>query len=142
MFMIQEEKERRYPRVREDIPVRWRLEGPSTSFQEGVVRDLSVGGVKLQVTNGGHVKKGAVLLLEPLLAEDVPYIPQKARFVWKYSANENAGIYFCGIEFIKLSEDQAAMIAQRVTAWFERASIASDATILNNYCHGRERLFF
>jgi hypothetical protein len=136
--MALEEEYRRNARIREETPIHWRIEDTDRTG-EGVIRDISVSGVLLEVSTFFTPDKSAVFVLEPMKSEDELIIPDRARLVWSKMMKMEAGKYLCGLEFVKPSDSTVAKIAQHIENWFAHIAEGANVNILDNYFHGKNR---
>lgn len=136
--MASDEEYRRHARVREDIPVRWRIENNERTG-EGIIRDISVSGVLLEVDTFFSIEKGSIFVLEAVKGTEELIIPDKARLMWSKAMKMEKGKYLCGLEFIKPPDTIVAQISQRVENWFVHIAEAANVNILDNYFQGKNK---
>lgn len=136
--MSSDENYRRHERIREEAPVRWRIE-KSERAGEGQIRDISVSGVLLEVSTFFTPDKSSVFVLNAVQGQDELVIPDRARLVWSKAMKMETGKHLCGLEFIKPPDSVVANIALRVENWLTGIAETADVNILRNYFSGRDR---
>ncbi|MBF0486076.1 MAG: PilZ domain-containing protein [Candidatus Omnitrophica bacterium] len=136
--MAFEEEYRRHARIQEETPVRWRLIG-SERQGEGLVRDISVSGILLEVQEPFSLDNNPVFTIQAINSSDELFIPERARLVWTKMMKTQKDRYLCGLEFIRPPESIVAQIAQRVESFLARIAETGDINILRNYLRKRER---
>lgn len=136
--MAFEEDFRRHVRIREEIPVRWQMEGTNRSG-DGIIRDISVSGVLVEINTFFTPVKDAIYVLKAVNPNDELMIPEKGRLVWSRSMKTEMGKFFCGLEFVRPSDSIVAQITKRVEEWFVNMAEAANVNILDNYFHGRNK---
>lgn len=136
--MSSDEEYRRNSRVREDIPVVWREESCGRSGA-GVIRDISVSGVLLEMDTYSCPEKNSGYVLSAQNPADELVIPDRTRLVWSRPMKFEQGKYMCGMEFVQPSQQVIDRLSSRIEAWFVRVSQTADLTILSNYFKGRNR---
>ena len=136
--MAPEEDYRRHMRIHEETMVSWRIENTERSG-DGLIRDISVSGILLEVGTFVTPDKNAIFILKPTKDENELFVPDRARLVWAKAMKMETGKYLCGLEFIKPPDSIVAKIAQRVENWFTEIAEAANVNILDNYFRGKDR---
>ncbi|NTV28552.1 MAG: PilZ domain-containing protein [Candidatus Omnitrophica bacterium] len=136
--MGSEEEYRRHTRIREEVTISWRVEGAGR-YGEGLVRDISVSGVLLEVSSESQLAKGTVFSLKAAAGQEDLVIPDKAKLVWSKAMKMEKGKYLCGLEFIEPSDSIVVKMTQHVENWLARMAEAANVNILDNYFRDRNR---
>lgn len=111
--MLEEDKIRRHVRIREDIPVRWRM--ARTGQQgEGTIRNLSVSGVLLEIRDLFTPSRNMEFQLEAMDSREAPLVPHEARTVWGKETETVQKYCFCGLEFVAPTPYNVRAIEKRV----------------------------
>ena len=136
--MIPEEEYRRHARITQEIPVLWHIDGTERSGN-GVIRDISVSGILIELDTFFTPDKNSVFILQPVNPENELFIPATARLVWAKPLKTEVGKYFCGMEFIRPPETVVAQLSKHIEGWFSTIAEAANVNILDNYFHGKNR---
>ncbi len=113
---------RRSLRVKENLPVRWRIQDGYESG-EGKVLNISTTGVLLQTRKDFAPMEKTVFALESLGAVNGHFLPKQGRLVWsKTSGFRNNRI--CGLEFIQPEEKVVANLRERIQSGITKVANA------------------
>jgi hypothetical protein len=130
--MPDEEGFRHNPRIREDIPVHWRIES-SGRLGKGVIRNLSVTGALLESQSLSSPGKDVEFILEAVEPREEFLVPLRARFVWGKLAAAGKGYYFCGLEFVAPASTTVGAIEERIDHRLRDMSDGMNISVLDNY---------
>ena len=131
--MLFDEGYRRHVRLREDIPVRWRIEQDGHEGT-GTVRNVSLSGMLMESQSLTAPQKNTELVLESLEPENAPFTTCRVRFVWGRRALSEQRYYFCGLEFVDPPKEALIAIEERLAG----LSDITDVGIVGNYLGIRE----
>ncbi len=131
--MLLDEGYRRHVRLREDIPVRWRID-ENGRYGEGTVRNLSLSGMLLESQSLATPPKNTEFVLEALDPENSLFSTCRAKFVWGRRALSEQRYYFFGLELVDPPKEALSAIEKRLA----EISDVSDVGIVGNYLGIRE----
>jgi hypothetical protein len=125
---------RRHPRVREEIPVRWAM--PDKGIQgSGIVRNVSISGLLLEVDEHFKPIENAPFTLE-ILDEKAPrFIPKEARVVWSDHIMADKRRKFCGLRFVDPTGPTFSCLKEHIDSRLDAVLQATDLNIINHYLH-------
>lgn len=140
--MVGEQEFRKFIRIKENVPVRWKVEGWETIYYgEGVVRDLSEGGFLLEVDRSSMDMLDEVVLIVEPMDNTNSFLPQRAKRMWWKPMRTDEGWCLCGAQFLDPSPNLVNLIKDRVQNWFSKIAESANLNILNNYINGGKTRF-
>jgi hypothetical protein len=113
--MFDEDKLRKDPRVRDDIPVIWSI-AQANLYGQGVFRNLSISGALLEtkVFIPAAVQQDFPIELKAFDMKESSFVPAYARIVWSRPVPSVNGYYFFGLQFLTPGKDNLQALEQRV----------------------------
>ena len=124
---------RRHFRIKEHIPVQWRIR-PDDAQGQGTIRNISTSGALLETE--GSFRPPAVEECEfelRNLSAEIGELPQRAKLIWFNKFTQPSVRFLCGLEFVNPSDSFTTVIKKHVDEYKSRIAEAASANILNNY---------
>ena len=136
--MFQDEDVREYTRVKKDFPVKWSFIGESgRSYSgRGKVRDVSYGGLCLEINRSSVNFRDAVFHVEPE-SDEVDFLPREAELMWMRPMKLDQNACFCGVRFRHPSKEHAKKLEAKVQEWINDIGSTTNMNILNQYINNR-----
>lgn len=130
--MPAQDKFRRHVRVREDIPVRWRVEQTGQEGQ-GIIRNLSISGILLESRNATRLSRGEEILLEAVVPEEASLVPREARSIWNRETYTHNKYYISGLEFHAPTPYHVRSIEKRIEERLHGVTGDLSMGVMNKY---------
>ena len=105
------EERRKFVRLDTTVKIRYKVLQPTNSNNDSNSRDISTGGVKIEVKE--PIKPNTVLWLEINLPSEAGPLQAKGEVIWqeKISAAENSG-YEMGIKFLEMDVNDRSRLSK------------------------------
>ena len=125
---------RRHYRIKEILPLQWKIEESGTEGQ-GQVRNISVSGMLLETDEAFKpaASEECHFQLKCLAPEAENFVPFQSRLVWLKKISFPKVRYLCGLEFVNPSEQFIGRIQKQVEQEQEKMAQAANVNILGNY---------
>ena len=122
---------RRHFRIKERVPVRWKIKGKNVEGQ-GEVLNISISGVLLETDSAFSPIDDSELEIEPI-EKTIDFIPPSGRLMWFRKIKILNTRFWCGLEFVKPSQEVVEKIKGKVEEAQEQMAKAANVNILQNY---------
>ena len=122
---------RRHFRIKERVPVHWKIKGKNIQGQ-GEVLNFSTSGLLLETDSAFSPIDESEIEIEPVDRE-VKFVPENSRLVWFRKIKILNTRFWCGLEFEKPKQETVEEIKRKVEEVQQQMAQASNVNILQNY---------
>ena len=122
---------RRHSRIKERVPVRWKIKGKNVEGL-GEVLNISTSGLLLETDSAFSPLDESELEIEPI-EKGIEFLPQDGRLIWFRKIKILNTRFWCGLEFIKPRQETVEKIKRKVEEAQEQLAQATNVNILQNY---------
>ena len=122
---------RRHFRIKERIPVHWKIKGKNVEGN-GEVLNISISGLLLETDSAFSPLDEGELEIEPI-DKGIQFLPRDGHLVWFRKIKILNTRFWCGLEFTNPSQETVEEIKRKVEEVQEKMAQASNVNILQNY---------
>lgn len=123
---------RRNPRVKEIIPIHWKMVRQE-SQGEGVIRNISISGLMVEVDEHFKPTDNGLFTLDVVSSGMSHLIPQDVKLVWYSRVMADKMRQFCGMKFVHATGPVLTRLVEHVEGQLSVFQGAMDINIIQNY---------
>ena len=123
---------RRNPRVKEVIPVHWKMVHQEI-HGEGAIRNVSISGLMVEVDDHFKPTDSGLFMLDVVSPDMVHLIPHQVKLIWYSRIMADKMRQFCGMKFVDTTGPVFARLVEHVEEQLAVFHGAMDINIIQNY---------